>query len=181
MLTKIKKIICLVLYYGIAYYLPNSYSNNIFGKISNSFRVFLCKRIFKKAGKIQTINRCTKFGSGKDIEIGDYSGIGEHVQIPSDTIIGNYVMLGRYSFALAQNHEFSDINTPIILQGDKPAQRLIIEDDCWIGAFTKLTPGRYIKKGTIVAMGTVLCKDFPEYSIVGGNPSKLIRSRLDNA
>ena len=34
-----------------------------------------------------------------------------------------------------------------------------------------------VKKGIIVGMGSVLTKDFPEYSIVGGNPVKLIRSR----
>jgi maltose O-acetyltransferase len=41
-----------------------------------------------------------------------------------------------------------------------------------------LTPGRYIRKGTIVAMGSVLTRDFPEYSIVGGTPAKYLKSRL---
>ena len=172
-----KRIICLLLYYGIAYYLPNSYLNNVFGRVSNKIRVALCKRIFKKAGAISTINRCVNFGSGKNVEIGDESGIGEHVTIPSNTIIGNYVMFGRFSFVLEHNHEYEDTNKPIIYQGIKPSKPLIVEDDCWIGAFTKMTPGRHVKTGTIIAMGTVLCKDFPEYSVVGGNPSKLIKSR----
>ena len=158
--------------------MPNSYKFGLVGRFSNALRVFLCKNIFKKAGKISTINRCVDFGSGKDIEIGDFSGIGEHVQIPYNTIIGSYVMLGRYTFVLSRNHEYADINTPIINQGFREFQQLIIDDDCWIGAFSKLTPGRHIKKGTIVAMGCILCKDFPEYSVVGGNPSKLIRSRI---
>lgn len=41
-----------------------------------------------------------------------------------------------------------------------------------------ITPGKHIKKGTIIAGGTVLTKDFPAYSIVGGNPSILIKSRV---
>ena len=176
--TKMKKIFCLALYYGLAYYLPNSYKWGIIGTISNSFRVALCKRIFKKSGNISVINRCVDFASGRDIEIGDDSGIGEHVQIPNNTIIGNYVMLGRYTFVLDRNHEYADVTIPINKQGFKDTKQLIIEDDCWIGAFTKMTPGRYIKKGTIIAMGTLLCKDFPEYSVVGGNPSKLIKSRI---
>ena len=40
-----------------------------------------------------------------------------------------------------------------------------------------MTTGRTVKKGSIIAARCVLTKDFPEYSIVGGNPSKLIRSR----
>ena len=178
-MKKIEKWICLILYYGIAYYLPNSYNPWwLGGKISNSFRVFLCKRIFKKAGKISTINRCVNFGSGRDLEIGDRSGIGEYVTLPGNTIIGNCVMVGRFSFILERNHEFASTEIPIIDQGSKYAPPTIIEDDCWIGYHTIFTPGRHVRKGTIVAMGSVLTKDFPEYSIVGGNPAKLIRSRL---
>ena len=178
-MTKIKKLICLMLYYGIAYYLPNSYKPWwLGGKISNTFRVFLCKRIFKKAGKISTINRCVNFGSGKNIEMGDKSGIGEHTEIPSNTIIGKNVMISRYVFILSRNHEFSSIDVPINEQGFLPMKQAIIEDDCWIGLRTIFTPGRHVKKGTIVGMGSVLTKDFPEYSVVGGAPAKLIRSRL---
>jgi acetyltransferase-like isoleucine patch superfamily enzyme len=40
-----------------------------------------------------------------------------------------------------------------------------------------MTPGRHISKGTIIGMGSILTKDFPPYSVVGGNPAKLIKSR----
>ena len=175
-----KQLICLALYYGIATHLPDSYS--LFGgKISNYIRVFLCKRIFKKCGKIRTNNRKVVFGSGRNIEMGDNSGIGANTEIPSDTIIGKNVMLSRRCFVLHRNHEFSRIDIPIIKQGFKETKKLIIEDDCWIGLNSILTPGRHVSKGTIVGMGSVLTKDFPEYSIVGGNPAKLIKSRLTQA
>lgn len=38
----------------------------------------------------------------------------------------------------------------------------------------------HVYKGTIIALGCVLTKDFPEYSIVGGVPSKLIKKRKTN-
>ena len=41
-----------------------------------------------------------------------------------------------------------------------------------------MTPGRVVKRGSVIAAGCVLCKDFPEYSVIGGNPSKFIKSRL---
>lgn len=43
-----------------------------------------------------------------------------------------------------------------------------------------IAPGRHIKKGSIIAMGCILTKDFPEYSIIGGNPSQLIRNRKND-
>lgn len=53
----------------------------------------------------------------------------------------------------------------------------IIEDDCWIGVRSILTPGRHIKKGSIIAAGAIVTKDFDEYSIIGGNPAHLIKKR----
>jgi len=58
-------------------------------------------------------------------------------------------------------------------------KRTIIEDDVWIGRQVIMSPGRHIKEGTIIAAGTVLSKDFPEYSIVGGNLSRLIKYRIN--
>ena len=62
-------------------------------------------------------------------------------------------------------------------QGFSEKKQVIIEDDVWIGRNVTMTPGRIIKKGSIVAACAVLTKNFPEYSIVGGNPAKLIKSR----
>lgn len=178
-MAKIGKWICLLLYYGFAQYLPDSYSR-FGGRFSNKVRVFLCKRIFKKCGHIRTINRKVQFGSGRNIVMGDESGIGARTSVPYNIIIGNNVILSRDCFVLLQNHRFDRTDIPLNDQGLLPEQQTVIEDDCWIGLQTLMTPGRHVRKGTIVGMGSVLTKDFPEYSIVGGAPAKLIRSRLDN-
>ena len=123
------------------------------------------------------IERRAWFGSGVNIEIGDYSGIGINAHIPSDTIIGRYVMMGPNCFILDVNHEITDIDTPMMFQGMTDRKTTIIEDDVWIGRCVSITPGRYISKGCVVAMNCVLTKDFPEYSIIGGNPSRLLKNR----
>ncbi len=166
---------CLILYYGIAQFLPET------GKwfnIGGYLRYQLCRRIFRKCGANVNIERRAWFGSGADIEIGEYSGIGINAHIPSDTIIGRYVMMGPNCYILDSNHEFSDVDTPMCFQGHSQRRQTIIEDDVWIGRDVCFTPGRYVKTGTIIAMACVMTKDFPEYSIVGGNPSELIRSRI---
>jgi maltose O-acetyltransferase len=109
--------------------------------------------------------------------MGDESGIGANTEIPSDTIIGNNVIISRNCFFLNRNHAYERTDIPLNDQGFKEAKQFIIEDDCWIGRDVLMTPGRIIKKGSIIAAGCVLCKDFPEFSIVGGNPSKLIKNR----
>lgn len=167
---KIKKYIYLVLYYYFARFLPS-------GKFGKYVRYHICKGIFKKCGKNVNVERLATFGNGFNIEIGDNSGIGVRADIPNDTIIGNNVMMAPNVFIFSVNHEFSSTDIPMIQQGNTEPKQTIIEDDVWIGRNVMMTPGRCIKKGSIIAAGCVLCKDFPEYSIIGGNPSKFIRNR----
>ena len=171
---KIGQIICLALYYGFAQFLPKS---NTFFNVGGGIRYCLCKHIFKKCGKHVNIERKAFFASGIDIEIGDYSGIGINAHIPNGTIIGDYVMMGPNCFILDVNHKVSDVDTPMCFQGHVPKKITRIGNDVWIGRDVHMTPGRTIADGSIIAMGAVLTKDFPPYSIVGGNPAKLIKCR----
>lgn len=140
-------------------------------------RYLLCRHIFKKCGKKANIERLAQFGCGIDVELGDKSGLGINSSVPSDTVIGNNVMMGPNCYILAQNHQFNRIDIPMCLQGYNIKKKTVIGDDVWIGRDVLMTPGRTISKGTIIAARCVLSKDFPEYSVIGGNPSKLIRLR----
>lgn len=143
-------------------------------------RRFLCRRIFEYCGENVNIEKGASFGKGTKIRIGDNSGIGINASIPDGTIIGDNVMMGPNCFVIGRNHSFSRTDIPMCQQGYEYTKPLIIEDDCWIGRDVLITGGRVIKKGSIIAARCVLTKDFPEYSIVGGNPSKLIKNRLEN-
>ena len=168
----------LILYYGLAQHLPSSYS--IWGgKFWNIIRIFCCRRIFKYCGKISTIDRHAYFGNGRNIEIGDYSGIGANCVVPNNTIIGKYVMMAPEVHIVANNHQFKETSIPICFQGpDYSKNQTIIEDDVWIGVRTIFTPGHRIGKGSIIGAGSVVTKDVEPYSIVGGNPAKLIKKRV---
>lgn len=170
------RILFLIFFYGFANWLPDSYMPLV-GKISNYIRIFCVKRIFKECGNISTINRKIYFGSGKDVCIGDYSGIGSGSIIPNNIVIGKYVMMAPEVYIISSNHGFSDLSKPMCFQNSTVSKKTVIEDDCWIGARVIMTPGRHVKKGSVIAAGAVLTKDFDKYSIVGGNPAKLIRYR----
>ncbi|MFZ4797007.1 MAG: acyltransferase [Bacteroidia bacterium] len=172
-----RKIFFLILYKFFARHLPYS-GAKIIGKLSKKFRAYCCKQIFKKCGVNVNIEKGANFAKGFDIEIGDNSGIGIYCTVPDDIVIGNDVLMGPRCYILEGNHITDRVDIPMRGRGII-LKKTIIEDDVWIGRQCIFTPGRTVKKGTIIAAGTVLCKDFPAYSVVGGNPSKFIKSRLD--
>ncbi len=170
------RFVFLVFYYCFAKHLPGSYTPWI-GNLCNTIRVRCVKHIFKKCGKITTMDRNAYFGTGEEIEIGDYSGIGANCIVPKNTIIGKYVMMAPDVYIIDNNHRFDDIKIPMCFQGKSSNLQTIIEDDCWIGARVMIMPGRRIGKGSIIAAGAVITKDVEPYSVMGGNPAKLIKIR----
>ncbi|MBS0018320.1 MAG: CatB-related O-acetyltransferase [Arthrospira sp. SH-MAG29] len=54
----------------------------------------------------------------------------------------------------------------------------IIENDVWIGYKATIMPGIKVGNGAIIAAHAVVTKDVEPYTIVGGNPAKIIRQRF---
>lgn len=178
-MIKLRKLFFLFLFYAFARKLPSS-GFPFVGPYCRWFRWICCRYVFKKCGVGVNIERNAYFGTGFDLEIGDYSGLGVRCSVPSNAKIGSYVMMAPDVLVLKNNHAYESLSTPMALQGVKHATPLVIEDDVWIGQRVIVNPGRRIAKGTILASGTVLVRDFPPLSIVGGNPSFLIRSRASS-
>lgn len=115
--------------------------------------------------------------------IGDKLIIGKFCAIGSDV---QFIMNGA-------NHRMDGISTfPFnIFGGDwtkvTPTKEqlpfkgdTIIENDVWIGYKSTIMPGVKIGNGAIVAAHSVITKDVEPYSIVGGNPAKLLRKRFSD-
>ena len=163
------------LYYNFAIYLPRK--THFGGPASLRIRRFICRHIFEYCGDNVNIEHGARFGAGTRIRIGNNSGLGVNCVVPNGSIIGENVMMGPNCYIHERNHSFSRVDIPMIKQGYAPPKPIIIDDDVWIGRDVTIMVGRHIAKGSIIAANCVLTKDYPEFSIVGGNPSRLIRSR----
>ena len=88
--------------------------------------------------------------------------------------IGNNVIFAQNIVASALNHEYKDVLIPIHEQKiiTKP---IVIQDDCWIAANAVITAGVTIGKHSVVAAGAVVTKNVLPYSVVVGNPAKMIK------
>ncbi len=118
------------------------------------------------------------FSKGQ-LTVGSNSAIGKRCEIAlngGEIIIGNFVRIASNVFITNANHEFSDVNAPIMKQG-VVTRNVIIEDDVWIGHGAIVLPGVRIGKGAIIAAGSVVTKDVAALTIVGGNPARFIKER----
>lgn len=116
---------------------------------------------------------CINNGMG-DIIIGTNCMVGIGNVLTGPVTLGNNVILAQHVGISGLNHGYTDIHTPIRDQKCNVAE-VIIEDDCWIGTNAVITSGVTIGKHSIVAGGSVVTKDVPPYTVVAGNPAKIIK------
>lgn len=174
-MKKYKRLLGYGLYYFFARHLPCSTVPYSLG--SRHIRHFSAALMLDKCGKNVNIEHGAFLASGKDIEIGDNSGVGLNCRVAGPLSIGNDVMMAPGVTIVTQNHEISDTTIPMRLQTAEK-KKVTISDDVWIGANAIILPGVTIGKGSVIAGGAVVTKDVMPYTIVGGNPAKVIRSRL---
>ncbi len=172
MSLSIKRKFFYLLYNVCGKYLPRTYMPYSLG--SQHIRYFLVKNFINKCGKNVKIQ--TNVILSPAIEIGDNVDINENTRIRANVTIGNDVLVAPGVTLVATNHSFESIEQPIREQGEVTG-KIVIEDDVWLGTNVIVLPNVIVKRGAIVGAGSVVTKDVDNFSIVAGNPAKLIRKR----
>jgi len=108
------------------------------------------------------------------VSIGNNTLIGLFNVVIGPISIGNDVIIAQNVVLSGLNHGYENIELPI---KDQPCNvsEIVIEDECWIGANAVITAGVRVGKHSIVAAGSIVTKDVPPYTIVGGNPAKVLK------
>lgn len=174
-LKRKRKIVGLLLYILFARHLPVSYS--LFKIGQKRIRAFCGKMILDYCGKNVNIEKAAVFSS--KVQLGDNSGIGLRAHIGGKCIIGNDVMMGPDCIIYTRNHNFESRKYPMRLQGYRDEEPVIIGDDVWIGGRVIILPGVHIGAHSIIGTGAVVTKNVPEWSIVVGNPARVVKKRHD--
>ena len=111
-------------------------------------------------------------GSEAKIIIGNYCSISKDVVF----ITGGIHPMDRvstYPFHIRFKLDGRYINGMPFTKGD-----IIIGNDVWIGTNVTILSGVKIGDGAVIATNSIVTKDLPPYSIVGGNPARIIRFRF---
>lgn len=172
----IKKNMCYFLYYAFAIWLPKTNARISLG--SKSIRESLTRGFVDKAGKGIDIQRGARFS--RSISIGNNSGVGINCILQGKVIIGDNVMMGPSVWIYTRNHRHDLTDVPMREQGFEEEKPVIIGNDVWIGSRVTILPGVKIGTGSIIGTASVVTKDVQSYTVVAGNPAKVIGQRGNN-
>lgn len=147
----------------------------------------------EKPGSITIGNHCRIYGRLQSQDGGEI-GIGNHSCVYLDSIIGSVSSIRIGDCVIISNHVhiYDNNNHPtdpevrrkMCMAGfDGDAWKwkhavsapIVIEDNVWIGEYAAVLKGVTIGTGSIVASHAVVTKDVPPYTIVAGNPARVVK------
>lgn len=109
-----------------------------------------------------------------NFHIGKYCSIARNIRV----LIGldhDYLRVNTGTLTTAVNKYFNGFDFKIRRKG-----QIIIQNDVWIGEGATIRSGVTIHNGSVVGAGSVVTKDVEPYSIVAGNPARVIKYRFPN-
>ena len=115
---------------------------------------------------------------GRYIRIGNNVGIGEYAYLggAGGLTIGDDCIIGQYFSCHPENHHFGETHIQVRHQGVS-REGITLGNDCWVGAKVTLLDGVSIGDHSVVAAGSVVTRSFPAYSVLGGVPAKVLKTR----
>ena len=127
---------------------------------------------------------------GGKIKVGNnaYIGAGTVLQAKECIEIGNNVIISNNVLVIDNNNHPIDPAKRLEMSACQDymtdelwtwkyaeSKPIVIEDNVWIGRDARVLKGVTIGKGSIVALGAIVTKDVPPYTVVAGNPAKVVK------
>ena len=139
-----------------------------------SYRVWLLRCFGARIGKAVNISPSAHIMIPWNLEIGDYSALGDGVWIYNlgQITIGSQVTISQRAHLCGGTHDYESTRRELL----KPPIR--IGDMAWICTEAFVGPGVTVGEGAVVGARAVAVKDVAPWSVVAGNPCRFIKQRL---
>jgi maltose O-acetyltransferase len=125
-------------------------------------------------GETSTIEPPFYCSYGRNTHLGDHVYLNYSCTIldNNQVSIGDHVMVGPAVQIYTAAHL---LEATLRNQGLEVAKPITVESDVWIGGGAILLPGVVVGRGSVVGAGAVVSRDVPAFTVVAGNPARVIR------
>lgn len=120
-------------------------------------------------------------------KLGYRTTLGKNNYLVGDVTIGRYCQIGASVAFHSSDHPVQHLSTYInskLFEGRlsqlKKLDPILVGNDVWVGHGAVILSGVNIGDGAIIGAGSVVTKDVPPYSIVVGNPARILKYRFEN-
>lgn len=154
------------------------YSRMIKGTKGLVIRYVLLKTVTEKCGDNVSIHPNVFLLNPHKLKLGNNVSIHPLCYIESlgEIEIGDDVSIAHGVTIMSTGHNFDRLDTQINNQGSF-CEKVVIENNVWIGAKATILSGNRVNTGSVIAASAVVTKDVSKNSIVGGIPARLIKER----
>ncbi len=130
--------------------------------------------------RIDSFVKIKPVGGSGDVVLGErcYLNSGCMLYSGNGISVGNDVLIAANCTLAPVNHAYRDRQRLICEQGFGPSRGgIVIEDDVWIGANCVILDGAVLRRGCVVAAGSLVRGELPPYSICRGTPAVPVDER----
>ena len=155
--------------------------NKLHKGIHRLYRIFiLLKGIYGQYGKGNDFK--SRLWIDEKSVLGNYNYIGDGVFI-REAKIGSYCSIAANVAIGPNEHNYHYLSTRSLVLEPKAqnyytSKKVSVGNDVWIGMNAIVLRGVKVGNGAVIAAGSVVTKDVPDFSIVAGVPARLIKMRF---
>lgn len=131
-------------------------------------------RVFRaKIGKGTRVYADVHFWAPWHFTCGEYCILGDRAQFHSmgPVTLGDRVIVSQEAYLSPGTHDYDSSEFPLVV---KP---IVVEDRVWIAARAFILPGVRLGEGAVVGAQSVVTRDVPAWSVVAGNPARVVKER----
>jgi putative colanic acid biosynthesis acetyltransferase WcaF len=143
-------------------------------KVLHGWRSLLLRLFGARIGRGAHPYPSCKIWAPWNLVMGDHSCLGPYVDCYNvDRIeLGAYATVSQYAYLCGATHDYTKLTMPLV---PKP---ILIGARAWVAAAAFVGPGITVEEGAVVGARACVVRDVPAWTVVAGNPARVIKRRI---